>query len=194
MTTGVSSSYTPSDPGVYPKFVVRRADPEAESRHQQCFVFVLDPGCDPHAAAAVGAYADSCQIDHPALARDLRVFAFPTPVPVKINAISRWIDEAQQGRDPEAVLWHRVAKVSEEAGEAIAALIGLTGANPRKQDGQTVEDLRRELLDVALSALSAHAHTEGNQGDPVAALTAHVDAVYRRAGLAETGEEADGSR
>lgn len=196
MSSATPVRATPSDPGVYPKFVVRRTDPDAQVRHSRCFSFVLDPCCDPYAAVAVGSYADACEADQPLLARELRVFATQTAVHTQINSLSAWIDGAQEGRDPEAVTWHRVAKISEELGEAIEALIGCTGANPRKQVSHTVEDLRRELLDVAVSALAAHAHTEGNRANPMTALASHIDAVCRRAGLSESldGGDDDGPR
>jgi hypothetical protein len=66
---------TPADPdrnrGVYAKFSVERTDPGSAARHQGCDYFVLDITHDPHAAAALTAYADSCRSDFPALAADL---------------------------------------------------------------------------------------------------------------------------
>lgn len=56
--------------GVYDKFRVERTD--ASPRHPDCRYFVLDIDHDPHAAAALTAYAEHCQRDKPDLARDLR--------------------------------------------------------------------------------------------------------------------------
>jgi hypothetical protein len=77
-----------------------------------------------------------------------------------------------------------VAKVAEEAGEAVSALIVCTGGNPRKQDG--VGDYRAvisELLDTALAALGAVEHLIGNTGGSVAMLELHAEAISQRAGL-----------
>jgi hypothetical protein len=105
----------------------------------------------------------------------------------KIAALSRWIDEApaNAARDPEAALWARVAKVGEEFGEAIQALIGVTGQNPRKGVTHTMDDVVAELLDTALTAVCAVEHITGNHGHALAELSMKIDAVYHRAGLAE---------
>ena len=47
--------------GLYSKFTVTRTNPDAEARHQGCDYFVLDLTDDPHAAAAIAAYAYSCR-------------------------------------------------------------------------------------------------------------------------------------
>lgn len=103
--------------------------------------------------------------------------------PSLLAALSRWLDEAQGGRDPEAVMWGRVAKVSEEAGEAIAALIGATGQNPRKGTTHTYEDVVGELLDVAVTALTAVEHLTGNGGRALDLFHDKVAAVSDRAGV-----------
>jgi NTP pyrophosphatase (non-canonical NTP hydrolase) len=118
----------------------------------------------------------------------------------QITELNNWIDNspANRQRDPEAALWGRVSKVMEEHGEvleaivnaqgqavgrAIAALIGATGQNPRKGVTHTLDDVRKELLDVALTALCAVEHLDGGGGVAMAALQHHIDATYRRAGL-----------
>ena len=63
---------------------------------------------------------------------------------------------------PLAQDWARVAKASEEVGEAIDALIGVTGQNPRKGTYGTLDDLYDELADVALTAMYAIAHFEND--------------------------------
>ena len=45
----------------------------------------------------------------------------------------------------------RVAKITEEAGEAMEAVIAYHNANPRKNHG-TIVDVIKELCDVALTA------------------------------------------
>lgn len=57
--------------GLYQKFVVARVDPDADARHQGCQYFVLDVDHDPHARAALRAYANSCVVEFPELAEDL---------------------------------------------------------------------------------------------------------------------------
>lgn len=60
--------------GLYEKFTVTRNDGSSEpgGKHHGCEYFVLDLTHDPHAAAALRAYADSCAADYPLLADDLR--------------------------------------------------------------------------------------------------------------------------
>ena len=55
--------------GLYNKFDVQRLDGSA--KHQDCEYFVLDLDHDPHAIAAIFAYADSCHKEYPALSKDL---------------------------------------------------------------------------------------------------------------------------
>ncbi|HWR85627.1 MAG TPA: MazG-like family protein, partial [Rhodoglobus sp.] len=85
-------------------------------------------------------------------------------------ALSRWIDAGNAHRDPEAQLWGRVAKIAEEHGEAVAALIGMTGQNPRKGVTHGADQVIDELLDVAITALGAVEHLTGHRGDAFALL------------------------
>lgn len=82
--------------------------------------------------------------------------------PALLAYLSRWLDESQGDRDAEAVLWGRVAKVTEEAGEAIATLIGAAGQNPRPSPFAGIahgyDDAVDELLDVAITAMTAVEH------------------------------------
>jgi hypothetical protein len=80
-------------------------------------------------------------------------------------------------------MWRRTAKVAEEAGEAIAALSGITGANPRKGVTHTAGEVLQELADVAPSALTAIEVHTGNQGDPVEILRARAMFCIQRNGL-----------
>lgn len=62
------------DRGIYDKFRVERTDGRSEpgEKHDGCRYFVLDVDHDPHAPAALLAYAESCRGDgHEALADDL---------------------------------------------------------------------------------------------------------------------------
>ncbi len=114
----------------------------------------------------------------------------PRPTSDLIYELSRWIDQspANQARDPEALLWGRVAKVSEEAGEAISALVLALGHNPRKPQTGHLHDVERELLDVASAALCAIAHLherDGNTEDVLALLDEHVRQLTARADLTQ---------
>lgn len=76
--------------------------------------------------------------------------------------LDRDVAEVYQGQ-PLAQDWARVAKVSEEVGEAIDALIGVTGQNPRKGHYGTQLDLLSELADVALTGIYAIQHFTKNR-------------------------------
>ncbi|MFF6991665.1 MazG-like family protein [Streptomyces sp. NPDC010273] len=71
----------------------------------------------------------------------------------------------------------RLMKVVEEAGEASAAYIGMTGQNPRKGVTHTPADVADELCDVIIAATVAlHAFTTAAP----AVLDAKLHAVARR--------------
>lgn len=83
-----------------------------------------------------------------------------------IADISRSIDQHPDNaiRDPEACTWGRLAKLAEETGEVVSSFIGVTGQNPRKGNTHTISAVAEELLDVALTALAAWEHLNGNNG------------------------------
>lgn len=60
------------------KFMVERADGSIDEASR---FFVLDYATDPHARAALVAYAQSCAATHPVLANDLRTAAGYFEVP-----------------------------------------------------------------------------------------------------------------
>lgn len=83
----------------------------------------------------------------------------------ELKSLVEWTDEWLDGAvsdkykdQPLAQDWARVAKVIEEAGEAINALIGMTGQNPRKGTYAETADLLGELADVALTGIYAIQH------------------------------------
>jgi hypothetical protein len=98
-------------------------------------------------------------------------------------ALSQWIDAGNEGRDPEAVTWGRLAKITEEAGEVIAAYIGMTGQNPRKGKTHLRHDVIEELLDVAVTAVGAAEHMSGHQGLVLRVLLDKIERVAERAGV-----------
>nr|WP_234365082.1 hypothetical protein [Streptomyces sp. RTd22] len=71
----------------------------------------------------------------------------------------------------------RLLKVTEEAGEAAAAYIGMTGQNPRKGTTHSAADVADELCDVIIAAAVAlHSFTT----HPPAVLGAKLHAAARR--------------
>lgn len=73
-----------ADQGLFRKFNVARTDgtDAPGGKHHGCEYFVLDLTHDPHAVAAVLAYADACAPTHPFLAADLRARYSLEPKPV----------------------------------------------------------------------------------------------------------------
>lgn len=106
--------------------------------------------------------------------------ATPTPpadMRDELRELVRWMDEDLDGEvderyreQPLAQDWARVAKVSEEVGEAIDALIGVTGQNPRKGEYGSRSDLVDELADVALTGLYAMQHFVKNADETLGLL------------------------
>ena len=105
-----------------------------------------------------------------------------------IVALSRWVDDAPENaaRDREAATWGRLAKLTEEAGEVIAAYIGVTGQNPRKGVSHDMVEVEKELLDVALTALAAYEHVTGHRGEALSALFDFAVSRYERARAVST--------
>jgi hypothetical protein len=98
--------------------------------------------------------------------------------------LSLWISGSYpRSLSLEAHTWRRVAKVGEENGEVIEALLGAIGENPRKGLTHRFSDVERELYDVALTALGAAEHMRGNDGGSVEAFKEHMLKVAKRAGL-----------
>lgn len=97
-------------------------------------------------------------------------------------AISTWLDE-QIKLDDEALTLCRVSKCANEAGEALDALEKAMGINPRKGVCGQWEDVRKELLDVALTALGAYEHLSQNSGGSALALLDHARTRMERVGL-----------
>lgn len=101
-----------------------------------------------------------------------------------LAGISGWIDDGLAGRGAETIAMHRTMKVAEEAGEVIAAVIGWTGANPRKGHTHTREDVIAELLDAAVASLGAVEHLTKNKGLSRSMLDRKILEVAIRAGVA----------
>lgn len=82
--------------------------------------------------------------------------------PIIVIAMDLWLDDMVSGAykdQPMAQHWARVAKITEEAGEAISELISWTEQNPRKQESpEAKERMVNELADTALAAIYAIQH------------------------------------
>lgn len=85
------------------------------------------------------------------------------------NHLDRDVADAYKDQ-PLAQDWARVAKVVEEAGEAVDALIGISGQNPRKGTYGSHQDLYDELCDTALTALYGLQHFVKNRHETVGLL------------------------
>lgn len=105
----------------------------------------------------------------------------------RVDAFSAMLDGTYPtDAPPDLVHWWRCAKVAEESGEVIQALLAAAGENPRKARGDLAA-VEKELLDVAFAALGAIAHLHGNEGSEVVTrLLNHARTTERR--LAHTIE------
>jgi NTP pyrophosphatase (non-canonical NTP hydrolase) len=103
----------------------------------------------------------------------------------RIVRMSRCVDAAldADGVPKNVQSWVRVAKIVEELGEAFADLVSHSGGQPRKPR-KSMDDVRKELLDVAGSALMAWVHTHDNVADHdvMAALNEGLHFVTDRVG------------
>lgn len=63
--------------GLYGKYRVTRVNEDGTPKpgHENRSYFVLDVEHDPHASAALEAYAKSCAVNYPALSNDLHIWA-----------------------------------------------------------------------------------------------------------------------
>lgn len=79
-----------------------------------------------------------------------------------VKCVDEVLDEhvSQQYKDqPLAQDWARIAKVIEEAGEAINEFIIWSGQNPRKpQNDEAYDKMLRELADTAMTPIYAIQH------------------------------------
>jgi NTP pyrophosphatase (non-canonical NTP hydrolase) len=105
-----------------------------------------------------------------------------------VAVIDLWLDSevaAHYKDQPLAQDWARVAKAAEEAGEAVDALIRLTGQNPRKGMCGTLEELLSELADVAWTGVFAIQHFTKDPDMTDAVLNARLHAILDRVPDAE---------
>ncbi|MET8160369.1 MazG-like family protein [Sphaerisporangium sp. NPDC005289] len=100
-----------------------------------------------------------------------------------VEQLVAWLDgESKQATDTELLL--RILKVSEEAGEVAAAVVGAFGQNPRKGFTHTWQDVDAELCDVILTAMVA---LRSRNPEASQLLRTHVTTVTARS-LASTSK------
>ena len=109
-----------------------------------------------------------------------------------IRNVDQWLDAevsvGYQGQ-PLAQDWARVAKITEEVGEAIDALIGCTGQNPRKGHYGTADDLLGELGDVVVTGMFAIQHFTKDERQTFAIVMAALEKAAKRAAEAGYGDD-----
>lgn len=77
-----------TEQGLFRKFIVTRTDGSSGpgGKHEHCENFVLDVDHDPHAPAALSAYASAVEATHPQLADDLRArYRLEPPMPLEVH-------------------------------------------------------------------------------------------------------------
>jgi NTP pyrophosphatase (non-canonical NTP hydrolase) len=108
-----------------------------------------------------------------------------------IHNVDEWLDSdvpANYKTQPLGQDWARVAKVCEEAGEAIDALIGCTGQNPRKGYYGLSDDLLGELADVAVTGMLAIQHFTKDNARTAEVVMASLEKAAKRAAEAGYGD------
>lgn len=101
----------------------------------------------------------------------------------RLSRMSQWIDDhpANRRRSPlENLMLRTSVKMHEERGEVNAALIGMSGQNPRKGVTHSIDDVESELLDWAVVALGGVEHIHGNDGSSMARLAAKLVKIHDR--------------
>ena len=86
-----------------------------------------------------------------------------------VRQFSEWLDRDSAPMEDPRIM--RAFKLAEEVGEVAAAVIGVTGQNPRKGVTHSWEDVQDELCDVILTAMVA---LDCVTGDAQERFAAHV--------------------
>lgn len=136
--------------GLYRKYHVERLN-DKTGKHANCLYYVLDLDHDKHSAAALLAYADSCEADYPTLAFDLRHTAAATARKLGVSLNERR-DEA-----PRPFVFERNTIMDADGKaytpeELVAALNGLRSAPPPSQQAVRGDTTRLEWLAALLRA------------------------------------------
>jgi hypothetical protein len=104
-------------------------------------------------------------------------------VAIDVGSVDAIVDlfdrlDAAEGVEATTALATRLLKITEEAGEAAQAFIGMIGQNPRKGITHSRADLCAEICDVILASLVALATAD--PGRWPATLTEHATKVTAR--------------
>jgi hypothetical protein len=100
-----------------------------------------------------------------------------------IRYVDNWLDEELPDyykEQPLAQDWARISKVIEELGEAVSAMIGATGQNPRKGATHHRDDILKELMDVVMTGLLAVQHFTKDTNATREILREKQTFIYRR--------------
>lgn len=100
-----------------------------------------------------------------------------------IVEVDKWLDEevsAPYKEQPLAQDWARIAKVIEELGECVDAMIYFTGQNPRKGTRFTKLDMLFELADVVMTGVLAIQHFTKDDAETREILRRKQEFIYRR--------------
>jgi NTP pyrophosphatase (non-canonical NTP hydrolase) len=100
-----------------------------------------------------------------------------------IHHVDEWLDRdvpQNYQNQPLAQDWARISKVIEELGEAVSAMIGYTGQNPRKGITHNEKDMVYELADVAMTAILAIQHFTKETATTRDILKRKQEFIYRR--------------
>jgi hypothetical protein len=100
-----------------------------------------------------------------------------------IHYVDNWLDDEipKHYRDqPLAQDWARISKVIEELGEAVSAMIGATGQNPRKGITHHGDDILNELADVVMTGILAINHFTKDTNMTRDVLRKKQEFIYRR--------------
>jgi NTP pyrophosphatase (non-canonical NTP hydrolase) len=97
--------------------------------------------------------------------------------------IDQWLDtkvSMEYKSQPLAQDWARIGKVIEELGEAIRAMVGYTGQNPRKGVTHSQQEMLDELADTAITAILAMLHFTKNAAEAKDLIQSKVRAIEWR--------------
>lgn len=103
-----------------------------------------------------------------------------------IQKITEWLDISNRGNDdlmPGEDDFARIAKMGEEAGEAISAYIGYIGQNPRKGRTKTLREVLDEAADVVVTGLCAIQHFTENTNETREIVEEKIKFIMERAAI-----------
>lgn len=93
-----------------------------------------------------------------------------------VEQLAEWLDRSSELPEQTRTVL-QILKITEEAGEVAAAVIGATGQNPRKGYSHSWEDVQNELCDVIVSAMVALVRVNP---DAAAVFNANLERIARR--------------